>query len=280
MKSIAVLYHAGCSDGFGAALAAWKKLGRGSSYIPIEPGILPPKPIRARKIYVLDSSLRKNDFKKLRKENKEVIVIDHHASNEKDMRFASSYFFDIKHSAAVLSWMYFHPSKKVPRFFKHIEDRDLWKFKLPHTREIGAFIDLMPHNFKKWSKIVSDFEKASSKKIMIQKGKIILDYEKRLLESLLKNAELVKFQGYKTWAVNSPFLESQAGNIMCKKFPPIAIIWRQKHGIRTFSLRSNGKVDVSKLAARFGGGGHKTSAGFRMSAAKKLPWKYLGNVQK
>ena len=173
--------------------------------------------------------------------------------------------------------MYFPPSKKLPRLFRHVEDWDLWKYRLPLTKEIGAFIDLVPHNFKKWSKIISDLERPASKRKIIEKGKTVLDYETRLLDSLLKNAELVRFQGYKTWAVNSPFLESQLGDIMRKRFPPIAIIWRQKRGIRTFSLRSNGKVDVAKLAAVFGGGGHRASAGFRMSAAKKLPWKYLGN---
>ena len=42
------------------------------------------------------------------------------------------------------------------------------------------------------------------------------------------------------------------------------------------SLRSDGSVDVSKLAAKFkGGGGHKKSAGFSVDDLSKLPWKII-----
>ena len=37
-----VLYHAGCPDGFGAALAAWKRRGDAAKYMPVVHGKDPP----------------------------------------------------------------------------------------------------------------------------------------------------------------------------------------------------------------------------------------------
>src|SRR3989344_1169898 len=37
-KKIAVLYHKGCTDGFGAAWAAWKKFGARAEYLGVERG--------------------------------------------------------------------------------------------------------------------------------------------------------------------------------------------------------------------------------------------------
>jgi phosphoesterase RecJ-like protein len=43
------------------------------------------------------------------------------------------------------------------------------------------------------------------------------------------------------------------------------------------SLRSNGKVNVAKLAEKYGGGGHKKAAAFIFNSSlyKKFPWKLV-----
>ena len=43
------------------------------------------------------------------------------------------------------------------------------------------------------------------------------------------------------------------------------------------SLRSNGNVDVSKIAVYFGGGGHKKASGFTMAGT---PFDVLNNLSK
>ena len=68
---------------------------------------------------------------------------------------------------------------------------------------------------------------------------------------------------------------SEIGSELVKKLPPIGIIWSQRKDKIVVSLRSNGKVDVSKLAKKFGGGGHKASAAFRLDLNQKLPWKII-----
>ena len=54
----------------------------------------------------------------------------------------------------------------------------------------------------------------------------------------------------------------------------IGAVWFETgDGQISVSLRSVGNADVSKIAARYGGGGHKHAAGFRAPSLKRMPWK-------
>lgn len=271
-KKPVVIYHGDCSDGFGGAYAAWKKFGKKAEYFGLKHGWSLPQEYSGREIYFIDIVPSEPVFKQLLKNNR-VIALDHHISAQKLVRMANDYRYAINNSGSVVAWKYFHPDKPAPRLLKHIEDTDLWKFKLKNTREIFARLQFVDYDFKKWDKFAKALENPKSRRSAIEKGELILEYERRIVRRLVDNAELVKFEGYKTYAVNSPILESEIGAALVKKLSPIAIIWRQKNGKKVFSLRSNGKVDVSKLAKRYGGGGHKASAGFNIPASKPLPWK-------
>lgn len=101
-------------------------------------------------------------------------------------------------------------------------------------------------------------------------------YAENLMRELVGNAQKVKFEGYAVYALNAPpFFASELGHALAKKLPPIAIVWRQEKRKIKVSLRSNGKVDVSKIAKRYGGGGHKAAAGFAFEAERKFPWKII-----
>ena len=65
--------------------------------------------------------------------------------------------------------------------------------------------------------------------------------------------------------LNAPyFYSSDAGHIMGKGEPFAVCYWDTPEG-RVFSLRSeDGAQDVSEVAAKFGGGGHKHAAGFKL----------------
>ena len=41
------------------------------------------------------------------------------------------------------------------------------------------------------------------------------------------------------------------------------------------SIRGNQGVDVSEIAKKYGGGGHKGSAGFNITYGEELPWKLV-----
>ncbi|PIR07177.1 phosphohydrolase [Candidatus Jorgensenbacteria bacterium CG_4_10_14_0_8_um_filter_39_13] len=277
MKRIVVLYHADCPDGFGAAWAAWKKFKNKADYIAVEHQMPLPKGLKNKEIYIFDFSYSPTIFKKLIKNNKKLVVIDHHISAAADVKSVPFHVYSPNHSGAVLAWKYFHSRQFLPRILKYIEDVDLWHFKIPQTREVFAALTSFDYNFKKWDKFAVDLEKPVWRKQKIAIGKIILQNENKLIEKIIKNAQLVKISGYKTLAVNSPIFDSEIGHALAKKFPPMGIVWFVKNGRRKFSLRSDGKVDVSEIAKCFGGGGHKAAAGFTLDSKKPFPWKVLKN---
>jgi len=276
MKDTVILYHANCSDGFGGAWAAYKKFGNKAEYIPVRHQTPPPKGLKNRIIYMIDFTFPMEITKKLIADNKQVTSIDHHATSEEATRITKDYLFSNDNSGSVLAWKYFHGDKPVPQMLKYMEDMDLWKFKVPYTKEVFAYHNLYDFTFKIWDKLAKDLENTEKRKAIIQQGKLILAYEDKVIEKLVnENAELVEFAGYKVLAVNSPNFHSQIGNLLALKKSPFGIVWRAKAGLWLISLRGIGKVHLGEIAGKYGGGGHKNAAAFKMSQAEKLPWKFL-----
>ena len=279
MKNIIVLYHSDCSDGFGAAWAAWKKLGNKAEYIPVEHDVPPPRGLKDKEIYSLDFCYTAPVLRRLVKRNKRVIVIDHHISAREDIKEASDWVLDdtFTNSGAVLSWKYFHPKKPVPKLLQYVEDRDLWRFKLSFSMESSAFLRTTDYDFSLWSRIARGLEKSKKKKEYIAQGRNILQYEQKLIDFLVSKAQRVVFEGYDTLAVNSMLFhtKSRIGHLLAEKRPPIGIVWSHQGDRIIVSLRSNGTVNVAELAARYGGGGHEPAAGFSIKKSEKLRWKQL-----
>ncbi len=277
MKHIIVTYHKNCIDGFAGAWAAWKEFGNKAEYIPVRPGTLPEKQLRGKIIYSIDVSYPKAVQEKLRRKNKSVVILDHHVSRKMDTEVFPEDVFNNDHSGAVLAWRYFHPEKKVPRLLKYVEENDLWHFHSAHSKEIGRALTLLGFDFAEWDVFSRKFETRGEFQKTAAQGATILEYEKQAIEFVMRRSTfLVRFCGYKVLAANSPVFESDLGHALAKKRPPFGIVWRmESNGDIGVSLRSNGKVDVSKVAAKYGGGGHKKAAGFEVKKGKKVPWKVI-----
>lgn len=276
MKKIKILYHAKCSDGFGGAWSAWKKFGSRADYIPVKHNFPPPAGLKDKEIYMIDFTYPKRITEKLMRENTRVTSIDHHISTKPVAEMTQDHSYALDHSGSVLAWRYFHPGLKVPMLLRYIEDGDLWKLKIPHTAAIYAVLETIKSDFKSWSKFAEKLENAKDRKKIIEQGEMFLRYEKGLIKKIVSKATLVKFVGYKTFAVNSSEFRSQLGHLLVKKLPPIGIVWSEQDGRVNVSLRSNGKTDVSKIAAKFGGGGHRAASGFSLPSINRIPWKILG----
>lgn len=275
-KGIVILYHADCNDGFGGAWAAWKKFGDKAEYIPVSHSSSYPDNFSDKEIYTLDLTLPKEITERLLKTNKRLTSIDHHISVKEVTEMTQDYSFDNNHSGAVLSWKYFHSSKPVPKLLLFVEDSDLWKSEYPETAKIIVALGLFDFNFEVWDKIAEDFESSEKTSDYLMKGEVILNYEKKLIDYLEKQAQLVEFLGYRIYAINTPrFLRNSIAHILYKKLPPFAISWIQQKNRIDVSLRSDGSVDVSEIAKKFGGGGHKAAAGFSFPAGQEFPWKII-----
>ena len=245
-----------------------------AEYAAVSPYAI-PEDLKGKQIYILDNACRPSVLKKLRENKNAVTIIDHHSSSEENVKAASEYVFNVKHSGAVLAWRFFRPKKAVPRMLKHVEDMDIWRFKMKNTREIIAGLDLSDFNFKVWNRLAGEIENPRQRKSFVEKGRFVLKYQNKLMEQVSQNAEIVKFHGHRVLAVNSPVLESELGHHLYKKMPPMAIVWWRANGVIKVSLRSNEKADVSKIAVKYGGGGHKGSSGFTLPADAKLPWRLI-----
>lgn len=276
MKKIIVFYHKDCWDGFGGAWAAWKKMGSKADYVGLQPGAPPDFEVKNKEVYLIDTAFPIPAMRQLLKNNLKVVLLDHHFSNKEVAEIVPEKLFEMDHSGAVLAWKYFHPKKATPVFLKYVEDADIWKWALPNSKALSMLREGLPFDFRAWSKWVNDYEDKKKLKARMLHGQQLLDYSADLQDKAVKNAQVVEFEGYRCLAVNSPLLHSDIGNKLSKLMPPFGIVWAEKSDVRTFSLRSNGKFDVSKLAQKYGGGGHKAAAGFAMELGGKLPWKYIG----
>ncbi len=280
MKSIIVFYHKDCPDGFGAAFAAWKKFGSTAEYRAVKAsqgadqlGGLKPAD---KDIYFLDVCASPEVLKNLATANKSVTVIDHHETNRERGGLVTRFIFDVRHSGSVLAWNYFHTNKKTPWLLRYVEDGDLWKFKLPHSKEISTRYGLFPFAFKTWDKLMKAMEESSLRVQYGKEGASLLEFEDSIIEGILENAYEVDFLGHNARVANTSVVHSQVGNLLIDKKHPIGITWYESGNTRKYSLRSKGSTDVSKLAERFpGGGGHKHAAGFTLPTARKFPWRVL-----
>jgi hypothetical protein len=256
-----VIYHAECSDGFGAAFAAWKLLGDRAVYFPAKHGH-PAPDVTGRNVIILDFAYDNATTKKMIKQAESFLILDHHKSSMINLHDVSCACFDMSHSGAYLAWKFFHPGKDVPRMIKHIEDRDLWKWEIPYSREFSAAFDMVPFTFEDFDKYMDDSAVDDAQ----ERGAYILAYSKTVVTKIVKKAAHRKCQGKDAMVVNAAHWVDEIGHALALK-ADFAIIWRYDHDSRKthVSLRAHHEdTDVSEIAKHFGGGGHRTSSAFTL----------------
>lgn len=281
LKDIVIIYHDQCRDGFGAAYAAWRKFGDRASYIARKTQDPVPEGLTNKEIYIVDYSYKKPELEALREANTSVVVIDHHKTAEEAVTAFPENVFDLEHSGAVLAWQYFHPDKPVPELLNYIEDHDLWRFALPHTREFGAALGEYDQDFETWQKLDENLDDHDDFTKFISMGATIARYEERLIETILRFREKIEFEGKEIYTVNA---ERVFRSILGHKLATLngmeggvemSIVYYRYDGMVHASLRSNGDVDVREIAEKYGGGGHKNAASMRFPTFADLPFTFL-----
>lgn len=256
-----VIYHASCTDGFGAAYAAWKLLGDRAEYYAAKHGEPPPN-VTGKNVVVLDFSYDNATTKRMMKEAKNLLIIDHHKTAVVELHDVSCTRFDMNHSGAMLSWKFFHPGKEAPRMIKFIEDRDLWRWEIPYSKEFSAAFDMVPFDFEEFDKYLDDSAVDNAQ----ERGAYILAYSKTVISKIAKHASPRKMGGKDVLVVNSPHWMSEIGAALSPKCD-FAVIWFYDHDTRQVkvSLRAHHEdSDVSEIAKKYGGGGHRKAAGFNL----------------
>ncbi len=266
-----LLYHAGCPDGFGAAWAFWRKYGNTIDYIPVKHGVEPPD-VTGCNVYIADFCYKRDVLLELKAKAKSLIVLDHHISAKEDCGDLDFCTFDMEHSGAFLAWRYLFSEDNVPLLIRYIEDRDLWKWKLSYTEEILSAVDSFERTFDNWDNLHSflDAEDSVRWRRVKTMGEGILQYKKNLIKALIRNSYTANILGKDIPIINTPFFQSEIAAELAINSDYAAAYYYDGEAYK-FSLRSkDGGDDVSLVAGRFGGGGHKNASGFRIKCLSQL----------
>jgi oligoribonuclease NrnB/cAMP/cGMP phosphodiesterase (DHH superfamily) len=250
-----VLYHAECADGFGAAWAIWKRFPN-AEFIPVKHGYPPPTNLAKRHVVIVDFTYPRPLLESISAEASSLLVLDHHITAQKALNGFPHARFEQNKSGAVMAWEWTHGTPP-PWLSQYIQDKDLWTWSLPASREINAALASYPHDFQTWDGLRRD--------VLMAEGRAILRHENELVNKIVSEAVLVPFHGATVPAVHSSVLTSQIGERLAKGYP-FCLIWHDRDGRRYYSLRSGPEgADVGSIAASYGGGGHTHAAGFSVS---------------
>jgi hypothetical protein len=277
------IWHGNCQDGFGAAWAVHHALGKDN--VEFHAGVYQDAPpdVTGRHVLLVDFSYKRPILLDMATRAKSILILDHHKSAAEDLAgFRGPTYqqwqdkgrgpdpadppiavvFDMERSGAGLTWDHLLPGRPRPRLINHIEDRDLWRFKLPNTREISAAVFSYPYEFAVWDTLM-----AMDLDLLALAGTAIDRMHLREIANLLPVVQRKMVIGDLAMPVaNLPLtMTSDAGHQMATEADGIAACYWDTPEGRVFSLRSTDTgPDCQAIAVRYGGGGHVHAAGFRV----------------
>lgn len=220
-------------------------------------------------LFIVDFSFARNIMIHLKGMFPNLLVLDHHKTAEKECENLDFCKFDMNESGSSLAWKYFFPKEEIPLLVRYIKDRDLWLYKEKRSEEVNSFIQSFTMAIENQEMLYEQLEEGDGLRIAISGGESILRYKNTMVEAMCKTVAFTDhypFFDIRIPIVNASILFSEVGNELCKKFPnaPFAAYYfdRLSDGKRQWGLRSIGDFDVSEVAKKLGGGGHRNAAGF------------------
>lgn len=259
MKKPLVIYHGKCNDGIGAAWVA-RKIYKDAEFYPAFHGTNPPD-VKGRNVLMLDFSYKREAVLKMKEESESLLVLDHHMTAFEDLKDLDFCIFDMNKSGASLTWDYFFKDEEKPWLVSYIEDRDLWRFNLPFSREINSAITSFGFDFKALDALDKLYTKEEVQNSpLVYEGKTILRHQDRLIEVMTEHAKEINVCGHKVLAANASCLFSDVANRLSEG-RPFGVAWYYREDDKyVYSFRSK-EMNVGELAKSLGGGGHRNAAG-------------------
>ena len=275
MDKYLCIWHANCIDGYGAYWAVCKALVRENvESHPAIYNITPIPDVTDRNVIIVDFSYSLKDMTHIVEKANSVIILDHHESAMKTLwelhsRGLAKGNYSNDSSGAVMAWGWFNPDKPVPQMLLHIQDNDWWKFKLPGTKEIIAYITSYDYDLDQWDQIAELLEMRETQFDSICRigASLLRKSLKDMNEIIELNKRFMNIGSiHAVPVVNAPHtMKSDVGNMLAHMHGClIGATYYDTADARVFSLRSTEDgPDVSAIARKYKGGGHYHAASFR-----------------
>jgi uncharacterized protein len=228
-------------------------------------------------VLICDYSYKKEVIEDLLKRVKNLLIIDHHKTAEKDLAEIDDRYkiFDMKHSGAYLTWTYLF-GDSVPLLIRYIEDRDIWTKKMPFTEEFFSWFSTLPFRFDVYDQYLDD-EKLIE--MIKTRGPVFAELneyyvKKRAPGAAIKFCEIKK-KFYLVAYANTYELKSDIGNRILSEYPLIdfSVVYsiNDYTDSTAFSLRSTDQhVDVSEISTLMGGGGHRNASAVYLNLVSNI----------
>ncbi|EKQ56803.1 MULTISPECIES: DHHA1 domain-containing protein [unclassified Clostridium] len=239
-------------------------------------------------VYIVDFSISPDDMIELLKITKDVTWIDHHKTSIEKYKDFEPEIRGVRYdgvAGCMLTYCYLnHMTQKgqkniipfnllmteaAPMFTKLIADWDVWKFDFgDNTRYFQIAFDAYDFSpsSKNWLKF---FKKVNFEQEMIHEGVVMAKYRDSWAKEYIKMGFDTIFEGHKCFAVNLGMANSDYFKSIKQGKYEIFMLFSFDGDLFKISMYSD-SVDVSKIAIKYGGGGHKGASGFQ---CKELPFK-------
>lgn len=317
LKKPAVLYHYPCPDGVFAALAAHLYFSASSSpvlffpntvYAPVRPENLPLHEIS--EVYLLDFVGPDGFVKDISSRVPRVVVLDHHKTAlemfgaDASIGENVSKILDMNRSGATIAFDYFKERllnsggdranltqfDRVRRLFEYIEDADLWRWSLPHSKAFSSGLkdfniefsfQLNPSLFHQLLALDVDLIIKQGRESLMQKQKLIEETLVQSYEIALGDGQFGNCLAVDADSVSE--LRSELGHQLATKSHESklrgigAVVYRvpelENDQMLKISLRSLSAEDTTPISQKYGGGGHRNASSFLLSSAEFDKWK-------
>lgn len=265
-----IITHAHCLDGFTAAWAAWLAFDRRVRVFHAAHGGLPPR-CAGQVVYILDFAYPREFLIHMYQAARFLKVLDHHASAIPDIGDLPYVQIDTKRSGAGLAWDVL-VQKPRPYLIDLIEHNDLWQWKGDWEKDAMAWLNLEPQTFTNWLEL-STWSKADWQ-ALASDGRVLRQPFESDVQWHFDLRQRLSLNGVQGMAVEAPgHVRSELGHRLALDSGTFGLTWQRTPYKVACSIRSVG-MDVLPIARQFGGGGHKTAAGFTLPlslAAQLLP---------
>lgn len=234
-------------------------------------------------VYIVDYSFPPDIMNKILKVTSNVVLIDHHKTTQQRIEEYVGEFemwceFDGSNSGCMLAWDYFFGYEEIPWAVRLISDYDAWVHAMKpdstfFVMGLGLF-DCRPES-KVWHDLLLVPEEQAEYTCddIIQSGRTCVEFRDNLAKAACDEFGFeTEYDGCRCFAIYCTALRSSLffGDRI-NQYDMCIMIVPHKNGC-TLRFYSNGEVDVSEIAKKYGGGGHKGAGGCTLD---RIPSEFL-----